>query len=81
MSSANTKASELGRQVRDHAPEAGRWVHSVTEKAGDWIQDSDIPDHVRDTANRVKDSDVARKATKVGSEVAGATKKAISQSA
>jgi len=81
MSSANTKASELGRQVRDHAPEAGRWVHSVTEKAGDRIQDSDIPDHVRDTANRVKDSDVARKATKVGSEVAGATKKAISQSA
>jgi hypothetical protein len=85
MSSANTKASELGRQVRDHAPEAGRWVHSVTEKAGDWIQDSDIPDHVRDTANRVKDSDVARKATKVGnkvgSEVASATKKAISQSA
>jgi hypothetical protein len=81
MSKANKKASEIGKQVRDHAPEAGRWVHSVTNKAGDWIQDSDIPEHVRDTAHRVKDSDAARRATKVGSDVASATKKAISQTA
>jgi hypothetical protein len=81
MSEANKKASELGKQVRDHAPEAGRLVRSVTDKAGDWIQDSDIPDHVRDTAHRVKESDAARRATKVGAEVASATKRAISQTA
>ncbi|MFZ0665881.1 MAG: hypothetical protein WAM97_09000 [Acidimicrobiales bacterium] len=81
LSKANKKASELGRQVRDHAPEAGRWVHSVSDKAGELIHDADVPEHLRDTAHRIKDSGAGRKAAKVGTEVAEKAKKAVSQSA
>jgi hypothetical protein len=81
LSKANKKASELGRQVRDHAPNAGHWVHSVSDKAGELIHDADVPDHVRDAAHRIKDSDAARKAAKVGSDVTDKAKKAVSKSA
>jgi hypothetical protein len=74
---ANQKASEISKQVKEHAPEAGRWVHSVTEKAADWVQDSDIPEHVRDTAHRVKESEPARRGAKAAGDAVTAAKRKV----
>jgi hypothetical protein len=75
---ASKKAVEIGGQVREHAPEAGRLVQSLTGKAGEWLHDADVPDHVRETAQRVKESGVAQRVADVGSDVAGAAKDAVS---
>jgi hypothetical protein len=76
---ASKKAVELGGQVRDHAPEAGRWVQSMTDKAGEWIHDTDLPEHVRGAAHRVKESETAHRAAEVGSEVVTAAKQATAR--
>jgi hypothetical protein len=55
---------DQGKQAIDHAPEAGRWVHSVAEKAAEIVHDSEVPDRVRDGAHRIKESDIARRASK-----------------
>ncbi len=55
IASASKKASELGVQVRSRAPEAGRLARSLTEKA----VESDGAEHVRNVAQRVKESEAA----------------------
>lgn len=88
LNRANRKASDIGKQVKDHAPEAGRWVQdhapeagrwvqSVTEKAADWVQESDIPEHLRDTAHKIKDSEPARRSAKAAGDVVTATKRKV----
>lgn len=71
---ASKKAAVIGEQVREHAPEAGRWLQAATSKVGDKIQDAEIPEHVRDAAHRVKDSDAARRAAQLGDDVISAAK-------
>jgi hypothetical protein len=76
ISRASKKAAEIGGQVREHAPEAGRWAHSLSDKASEWIHDADVPDHVRDAAQRVKDSDAAQRLAEKGNEIFSAAKEA-----
>ncbi len=73
---ASKKAAQIGSQVRDKAPEAGRLVQSLTDKAGDWIHDAEVPDHVRDAARRVKESDAAQRAVETGGSAVAAAKEA-----
>jgi hypothetical protein len=75
---ASKTAAQIGGQLRDRAPEAERWVHSLSDKAGDWVHDTDVPEHLRDAAQRVKQSDVAQRVVEAGREVASATKEAAS---
>ena len=58
---ASKQAATIGGQMRDHAPEAGRWLQEVTGKAGDKIHDVDVPDHLRQAAQRVVESETARR--------------------
>jgi hypothetical protein len=76
ISRASKKAAEIGGQVRDHAPDAGRLVQSLSDRAGDWIHDAEVPDHVRDAAQRVKGSDAAHRLAEKGNEVLSAAKEA-----
>ena len=71
------QALTVGNQVREHAPEAGRWLQSATDKAGEWIRDADVPDHVRNIAERVKESDATSQVKEVGVGVASAAKEAV----
>jgi len=73
---ASQKAVAIGEQVRDHAPEAGRWLHTVTGRASDKIHDAEVPEHVRDAALRVKESEAAQRAAQVSQDVASAAKEA-----
>jgi hypothetical protein len=75
LSGASKKAAELGGQVREHAPEAARLVHSLSDKAGDWVHDADVPDHVRDAAQRVKGSDAAHRLVEKGSDAVSAAQR------
>ncbi len=78
---ASKKAAEIGGQVRDRAPEAGRWVQSMSDKAGDWVHDTDVPEHVRNAAGRVKQSDVAQRVAQSTQEVTAAAREAASHRA
>jgi hypothetical protein len=76
LAKASQKASAIGGQVLDHAPEAGRWVQSVTDKAGDWLHDADVPEHVRNVAHKIKESDAASRVNDMGTEVISAARQA-----
>jgi ABC-type transporter Mla subunit MlaD len=76
VSRASKKAAEIGSTLRDRAPDAERWVHSLSDKAGDWVHDKDVPEHLRDAAQRVKDSDAAQRVAEAGRDVVSATKEA-----
>lgn len=64
LTNTSEKAKELGKHVVDHAPEAGRWVHSMTENTRELWKDADLPERLREAAQKVKESDVARQVTK-----------------
>ena len=66
---ASRKAAAVGGQVRDHAPDAVRWLHSLTDKAGEWLHDSDFPEHVRETADRLKESDAVRRLADTSADI------------
>jgi hypothetical protein len=66
LAGAAKKATEVGDQVRDHAPDAGRWVQSVADKAGEWLHDADVPEHVRTVAHKIAESDAADRMTEAG---------------
>ena len=74
---ASKKASAIGEHVRDHAPEAGRWIQTVAGKAGEKIHDAEVPEHVRDAAQRVKESDAAQRVAQLGDDVVSAAKGAV----
>ncbi len=74
---ASKKASAMGEHVRDHAPEAGRWIQTVAGKAGEKIHDVDVPEHVRDAAQRVRESDAAQRVAQRGDDVVSAAKDAV----
>jgi len=80
---ASKKAAELGASVRAHAPDAGRdagrWVESLTDKAGDWIHDAEVPEHVRDVAHKVKESDTVHRMADAGNNAISAAKEAASR--
>jgi hypothetical protein len=59
------KAKGLGKQVADRAPDAGRWVHSMTENTRELWRDTDLPERLREAAQKVKESDVARQVSKI----------------
>lgn len=71
---ASKKAAAVGEQVRERAPEAGQWVQSLAEKAGEWLHDAEVPDHVRDAASRVKESDAMHRVKKATDEVVSTAK-------
>jgi hypothetical protein len=77
IAGASKKALAVGDQVRDHAPEAGRWLQSVTDKAGEWIHDADVPDHVRNIAERVKESDTTNQVKKASNGLVSGAKEAV----
>jgi hypothetical protein len=65
LTRTSDKAKNLGKQVADRAPDAGKWVHSVTENTRELLRDSDLPERLREAAQKVKDSDVARQVSKI----------------
>ncbi len=73
---ASHKAAAIGEQMRDHAPEAGRWLQTMTGQAGERIRHAEVPEHVRDAALRVKESEAAHRAAQVSHDVASAAKEA-----
>ena len=73
---ASRKAAAVGGQVRDHAPDAARWLHSLTDKAGEWLRDSDLPEHVRDAAHRMIESDPVQHLAGTSDDVISAAKEA-----
>jgi hypothetical protein len=75
---ASRRAAQIGGQLRERAPEAERWVHALSDKAGDWVHDNDVPEHLRDAAQRVKESDVAQRVVEAGRDAVSATKEAAS---
>lgn len=74
---ASKKAAALGEHVLDRAPEAGQLVHAVADRAGAWLHDTDVPEHLRTVAHRMKDSDVHDRISKVGHDVASSAREAI----
>jgi hypothetical protein len=77
---ASQKAVELGGQVRGRAPEAGRLVQSLSDKASEWVHDANVSETVRDTVERVKDSDPAGRAAHGGRGAVAAAKEAAAPS-
>jgi hypothetical protein len=73
---ASKKAATIGGQVREHAPEAGRWLQGVTGKASDLVHDADVPDQLRDGAQRVLESDAAHRVARLSTDVIAAAKEA-----
>ena len=76
IANASKKAAAIGDQVIEHAPDAGRWVQSVTDKAGEWLRETDVPEHVRAVAHRLKDSDVADRLGDASRDVVSAARDA-----
>lgn len=76
LSGAAKKASDVGDQVREHAPDAGRWVQSVADKAGDWLHDADVAEHVRTAAHKLTESDTADRVTEAGHNIAAGVRQA-----
>jgi hypothetical protein len=76
LSRASKKAAEVGDQVREHAPDAGRLVQTVVDRAGEWLHDADVPEHVRNAAHKIKDSDAAGRVTDAGKDIVSAAREA-----
>ena len=77
IAGASKKAHDVGDQVRESAPDAGRWLHSVTDKAGEWLHDADVPEHVRNVAERVWESGAANQVKQTSNGVVSAAKEAV----
>ena len=65
LTSTSEKAKGLGKHVVDKAPDAGRWVHSMTENTKELWREADLPERLRDAAQKVKESDVTRQESKI----------------
>jgi hypothetical protein len=78
LAQASRKASQIGAQVREHAPEAGRLVHTLTEKATDAVHNADVAGHVRDAAEKIVDSDGAHRVARLGTDAVATAKEAAS---
>ena len=77
IAGASKKAMAVSDQVREHAPDAGQWLQSVTDKAGEWLHDADVPEHVRNVAERVAGSDAAHQVKQSSSAVMSAAKETL----
>jgi hypothetical protein len=77
LAAASKKAQAAGANVRAHAPDAGRWLLTAKDKAGDRLHDADVPEHVRDVAQRVTDSDAAHQVKKAGIDLMAAAREAV----
>jgi hypothetical protein len=74
FASALKQATRTAENARERAPEAVDWLQTVTESAAKWVHDSDVPDRVREVAQRILDSDFAATAHETASKVVDATK-------
>jgi hypothetical protein len=52
-------------------------LHSVTDKAGEWLHDADIPEHARNVAERVWESDAATQVKLTGNGAMSSAKEAM----
>jgi hypothetical protein len=68
-SGASRKAAAIGGHVRDHAPEAAHWLHSLSDKAGEWLHESDLPEHIREAAHRIKEADTVQRRAETGDDL------------
>jgi hypothetical protein len=76
IAGASKKAHDVGDQVRENA-DAGRWLQSVTEKAGEWLHDADVPEHVRNVADRVWESGAADQVKEASHSAVSSAKEAV----
>jgi hypothetical protein len=71
---ASKKAAVVGEQVRERAPEAGQWLQSLTGRAGEWLHDAEVPEHVRDAASRITESEAMHRVKEAKDEVVSTAK-------
>lgn len=74
FASAVGQATRGAEHARELAPEALDWLQGVTEGAAKWVQHSDVPDRVREVAQRIIDSDLAASANERASKIVDATR-------
>lgn len=67
-------ARERVEHARDRTPDAAEWLQGVTERATEWVHDTDVPERVREVAQRILGSDLAAVANVTASKVVEATK-------
>ena len=64
---ARRRTVEVAQNVAEKAPSVAK---AATNKAADVLHDADVPDTLRDVAQKVGESDGAKKAKKVAKQVA-----------
>jgi hypothetical protein len=78
LARASRKATQIGVQVREHAPEADRLVQTLAGKATDAVHNADVAGHVRGAAEKVADSDGAQRAVRLSTHAITKAKEAAS---
>ena len=64
---ARRRTTEVAHNVAEKAPSVHK---AVTEKAADALRDIDVPETIRDVAQKVGDSEGAKKVKKVAKQAA-----------
>ena len=72
FASALKQATLIAQNARERGPEAVDWLQTVTGGAAKWVHDSDVPDRVREMAQRILDSDFVALADETASKVVDA---------
>jgi len=57
--SAVEHATRGAEHARERVPDAADWMHGISDKATEWAHDNDVPERVRDVAQRILRSDLA----------------------
>ena len=76
---SSKKVAAISGQMRDHAPAAGRWLQGVTGTAVDKVHDAEVPEHLREGAQQIKESEAARRVARMSNDVVSAAKEAASK--
>ena len=59
FASAVEQATRGAEHARERVPEAADWLQGATDKATEWVHDNDVPERVREVAQRILGSDLA----------------------
>lgn len=74
-------AGLLADMADGRAPEASEWLRQVTERAAEWLQQSDLPERVREAAQHLVDSERAEQAREAAAKVAANARGKLTEAA